>query len=134
MEYGFHVSLVKSYSLVVGDSIQFDDIVTNIGNAFNKATGKFTCPVDGTYVFSTSIVCDKLDIMHVAVLKNGKPMFNSLCDNRSGNSWNQGGGMTILSLNSGDTVHLGVIWPNRAVKAYGNGMTSFSGYLLHARV
>ena len=38
-----------------GETMQFEQVVTNIGAAFDNATGLFTCPVDGVYLFYASI-------------------------------------------------------------------------------
>ena len=38
-----------------GQTITFDDVTTNIGDAFDAPTGVFTCPVTGVYVFHASI-------------------------------------------------------------------------------
>jgi hypothetical protein len=33
----------------------FDSIVTNVGGAFNKETGRFTAPYNGTYQFTVVV-------------------------------------------------------------------------------
>jgi len=35
--------------------VVFDRVVTNIGNAYNKDTGRFTAPVNATYQFNVVI-------------------------------------------------------------------------------
>ena len=44
----------KTYS-TSGETITFDDVTTNIGDAFDAPTGVFTCPVTGVYVFHFSV-------------------------------------------------------------------------------
>lgn len=131
-EVGFQVSLVRSYDIPEDGKMIYDHVIINIGGAFDQTSGKFTAPVSGTYMFSANIVCDQTSTIHASIFKNRSAVVNLLCDNSTGNTWNQGGGSAILKLSAGDFVWVGKIWPNRAAKAYGNGMTSFSGYLLHA--
>jgi len=35
--------------------IVFDSVVTNVGNAYDEDTGRFTAPVNGTYQFNVII-------------------------------------------------------------------------------
>ncbi|KAK7498147.1 hypothetical protein BaRGS_00010735 [Batillaria attramentaria] len=39
--------------------VVFDTVFMNIGNGYNRATGKFTAPVGGLYVFFASYDCDE---------------------------------------------------------------------------
>ena len=38
-----------------GDTIQYDQVLTNIGGAYNGAASEFTCPIHGMYLFSFTI-------------------------------------------------------------------------------
>ena len=38
-----------------GTTIQFDQIVTNVGGYYDSSLGFFICPINGIYQFSTSI-------------------------------------------------------------------------------
>ena len=39
-----------------GDVVQFDAIVSNIGNHYSPDTYKFTCPYNGLYLFNVNFV------------------------------------------------------------------------------
>ena len=38
-----------------GEVIQFQEVLTNIGDAFDVTTGMFTCPISGYYMFYLSM-------------------------------------------------------------------------------
>ena len=47
-------------SYTAGSAIKFDEIITNIGNAYNATTGLFIAPVDGLYYFT--MVSPKIEV------------------------------------------------------------------------
>ena len=44
----------------LGQEIEFDGVITNIGGHFDNST-TFTCPVDGLYYFSFHVMSDRSD-------------------------------------------------------------------------
>ena len=46
----------QSYASISAGIIAFDNILENIGNHYNTSTYKFTCPVDGLYQASISLL------------------------------------------------------------------------------
>ncbi|XP_060111248.1 C1q-related factor-like [Heteronotia binoei] len=52
--------------------LKFDDVVTNLGNNYEAATGKFTCNVPGTYFFTYHVLMRGGD---------GTSMWADLCKN-----------------------------------------------------
>ncbi|XP_069136249.1 putative leucine-rich repeat-containing protein DDB_G0290503 [Argopecten irradians] len=59
--FAFHAVLTKAISKPRRFSvIQYDDVVTNIGGAYNPISGVFTCSVKGAYVFGwTALVSEE---------------------------------------------------------------------------
>ena len=43
------------------DVIKFDDVLTNVGNAYNPTSGKFIAPYNGSYLFTLVIMNEKLN-------------------------------------------------------------------------
>ena len=39
------------HGLGVGQTLKFDKVIYNAGNAYNPATGLFIAPTDGTYIY-----------------------------------------------------------------------------------
>ena len=63
------VRISKDFTLSVGQWLIYDVIVSNIGDAYNKARGNFRAPVEGNYLISVT-ACSKtsdwgvLEIVH----------------------------------------------------------------------
>ncbi|KAK7111148.1 uncharacterized protein [Littorina saxatilis] len=51
LQVGFHASLGKETTLSDGDHLRSFSVVSNDGQAFNRLSGEFTAPVNGTYFF-----------------------------------------------------------------------------------
>ncbi|KAG8139860.1 hypothetical protein E2320_002603 [Naja naja] len=66
--------------------LKFDDVVTNLGNNYDAATGKFTCNIPGTYFFTYHVLMRGGD---------GTSMWADLCKN------GQVGGRLRLALLAG---------------------------------
>lgn len=61
--------------------LKFDDVVTNLGNSYDAASGKFTCVIPGTYFFTYHVLMRGGD---------GTSMWADLCKNgqvRDGGVW-----------------------------------------------
>ena len=53
--------------IAVGAHMEFDIIVTNIGNAYDPLSHEFICKTTGVYMFSTSLMSQEgawLSMMH----------------------------------------------------------------------
>ena len=53
-------------------TIQFDKVVTNVGNMYNPIDGIFRAPVDGTYVFCWTNTNRDHSYMNTELIQNGK--------------------------------------------------------------
>jgi len=130
-EVAFHVNLKESTFFDYLKPVTFDDVITNIGGAYDVTSGVFTAPVFGTYLFSLTLVCGPNSAMHVGIMKNDRTVFSSLCNGRN-DAQNQNGGTTIIHLDKDDRVNVALTFPVRGYEEmYGYHMTSFSGYLLN---
>lgn len=58
--------------LGLGAVVIFDEVITNIGQAYDKNTGIFTAPVKGLYVFEMDIMTRKGERRYLQMVKNGK--------------------------------------------------------------
>ena len=95
----FYARLTKDIALGTSQTVIFDDVVTNNGHVYNKHTGHFTAPRDGTYYFATSFT--SAGSTHLQMMKNDKEIgrgvaYPSFKSNGSINA--------ILNLRKGDVV------------------------------
>ena len=130
-EVGFHVSQTKNKNYLQGDTIMFDDAATNLGGAFSKTDGQFTCSVSGTYLFNLNILADNKSYIEAAIMRNETPVFRALSYNKYG-TWSQGGGTVILRLSVNDVIKVKMVAPKSGSQTLLGGFSDFSGYLLKA--
>jgi hypothetical protein len=113
-------------TLGTNQAILFNNVLTNIGNAYHLHGGIFTTPVAGVYVFFVTIMSNPSKVLSVAIVKND----SDIC--KAYGALNEGSGSCLT------TVHLAVgddVWVKHT--SYGDeieGMnwSSFSGILIHA--
>ncbi|XP_045191083.1 EMILIN-2-like [Mercenaria mercenaria] len=138
-EVAFQASLTtESAAFELYDTIIFNNVITNIGHAYNKHTGIFTAPVSGTYTFNTNIVSEKGHYVEASIKVNDIVTVSAISDHRISRdggyftTWDQGNAVAILQLNRGDKVAVSVQWPQGNHVIHGVGKSSFSGYLVRS--
>ena len=82
----------------------YDRIETNAGNAYNSATGKFTAPGEGMYVFHTSTPAYDKSYCTIEIVKNGIVKDIGFADAFEHND-RALSSTTILSLKKGDVIY-----------------------------
>ncbi|XP_071946353.1 complement C1q tumor necrosis factor-related protein 2-like [Antedon mediterranea] len=111
--------------------MKYNTIITDVGNHYNKETGKFVCTIPGVYVFQvTSLKSSGGGIVSTQIIKNGNFQVTAYVGDTGHHSIST---MVVLDLVSGDQV-----WtqPRDTNTNYyysdGNRYCSFSGFLLYA--
>jgi len=79
----FTATMSKSIGGIgIGQTIVFDNIVTNIGNAYNPQTGKFVVPVSAFYVVTLTVYPNWItEEMYVEIVHDGTQLTDMLLDN-----------------------------------------------------
>lgn len=67
----FSAALKHNIQLGQDQIIEFDTVITNIGNAFDTRHSHFTAPVKGIYLFSGSLFVAPGYYAHADIVKNG---------------------------------------------------------------
>ncbi len=127
---GFSATLSSNTDMELDETLIFDNVLTNYGNAYNSSTGSFIAPMHGLYEFSLFYMkTTSSDQINLFLLQNGS--------SRCGGVANDSGGFetsscsAFLELNVGDivAVHCGNAGP---VTIYGNKQYSgFNGHLVY---
>ena len=125
--------LCHNENLNLQDTVKFQNLVTNDGNAFDHVTGIFRAPVSGVYYFSVVILSHPANDMETEIVKNGDGIVRTY----SGDSklWKSGTQTTVLYLEVGDQVWIRILDAVPAVNdgnvhVFGYGFSSFSGFLI----
>jgi len=129
----FHVSLSSDIvGTTRGQTIVFNQVDTNLGGGYNNATGVFTAPVAGTYVFSLTF--NMYYVSPYATYGELQIMINDVMKLRVSNELDSyadegsASGTTVLVLSTGDRVY--VRDDRGKMYLYGSRLTYFSGFLL----
>ncbi|XP_052769576.1 complement C1q-like protein 4 [Mya arenaria] len=117
-----------------GDGVIFDRVLLNAGGGYNNATGSFTVPLSGIYLFAVSV----FDHMATAATGNAK-IHAEIVQNNSTigrvfahadmHNRDQGAETVIVTVNTGDVIWVRVV-DNNDLGLGGEFYTSFAGYML----
>ena len=111
--------------------VQFNQAITNIGNAYDVHSGIFTAPVAGSYAFFLNqMTPNQHDNLYLDIIKNGATILDCVFS-EGGNSENfdQGSGLVTTHLATGDRVWVQQVYGDAVRGSY---WTIFSGFLVQA--
>ncbi|XP_072021891.1 complement C1q tumor necrosis factor-related protein 4-like [Amphiura filiformis] len=107
----------------------WDEVITNKGNDFDKNTGKFTCRVPGTYAFMFSCLkWSGVDGPVCRLTKNGGAVVGVYVG--TADQFHQTTNGATLDLVTGDKVWIAIAHHDGTINSNGHRYVSFSGYLL----
>ena len=112
--------------------IEFNQVITNIGNVYDTRHGHFTAPIKGLYLFSMSAHAANNQIIALDLVLNGNRIIDVYADARGGAE--ETATQTLpLVLEKGDVVWVRTHERYTGYKLYGDtewNRSSFSGVLL----
>ena len=116
--------IYKELRLGAGQTVIYDEVLTNEGNGYDDRMGVFTCPVVGTYIFAVDALSPNLVWLHLYL---NKTMVASLHvhEHDNNDSYLQISRTVVLTLKRGDHVKVNDVSYTGAV--YHNGNSGFSG-------
>ncbi|XP_051256811.1 heavy metal-binding protein HIP-like [Dicentrarchus labrax] len=109
-------------------TLKFSKVFTNIGNAYNPATGFFTAPVKGVYYFQFTVFGFQAGSMGITVYKNSKRIMDNWGSVPNGGSEYITNSL-VLELIAGDEIHL-VLPSGYSLFDNETNYSTFSGALL----
>jgi hypothetical protein len=127
-----YLSHLKDH-LGISQTVKFDKIITNDGNAYNAVTGIFTVPVTGTYVFIFYLNSSTSNVKFCLMADNSLEASGTSRPFELHHSKDvQGGGTVVLRLNQGVAVWIENADAEAIVYSTDeNRWVTFSGFLLY---
>ena len=112
-----------------GDTVSFNGIITNFGGHYSTIFDRFTCPLNGTYMFSVNFVTGIGREMRVFIVKEGL----DLIQGRAGDAGaaNMGTALVITTCFAQERVWVRSVDSGYMLGGYTN---QFSGVLLNKGV
>jgi hypothetical protein len=115
----FSVGLAHTVSLGELHPIEFNKVLTNIGNGYNANHGHFITPVKGVYILSTTVTNMEGQHISLEIVKNGVQLAALLAD---GDDYNMGSQTIMVALDKDD-----VIWVRHFFSTVAKTMWSRTG-------
>ncbi|WAR29460.1 C1QL4-like protein [Mya arenaria] len=119
-----------------GQTILFDDVVTNIGSAYNGKTGTFTAPIEGLYLISVKITgyfksTASSGSTNQYDLKKNDNLYLRLNVNVNANThwYDSSSVVTVMGIGKGDHVNVESVYSEEYVEGSERN-TFFSGFLI----
>jgi hypothetical protein len=124
----FFGKLRQNIPMSAGLVVKFDDVITNIGNAYSQATGIFNCPISGLYLFSLNVLTDTKGFIAADVVQNGNRIARPYTNGGTGNH-DSGSDTVVVHAKVGDEIF---VTNMRGNSAYLENSSLFIGVLLKA--
>ncbi|XP_045187600.2 uncharacterized protein LOC123545333 [Mercenaria mercenaria] len=126
----FHSYLGETINdLRVKQTIPFDKVILNEGNGYeNNINHRFTCPVDGIYMFQSSVLSN-FGAIETEIVKDGEQFVRmyAAADGQSNDQHDQGFNAGIIHCSKGQNVWVRV---SQGASVMQYEFTTFSGYLM----
>uniref|UniRef100_A0A8C6WYL8 C1q domain-containing protein n=1 Tax=Neogobius melanostomus TaxID=47308 RepID=A0A8C6WYL8_9GOBI len=114
----------------IATTIKYKQVITNVGNGYNAATGAFTATVKGLYVFHFTMFgsFNPTPNAVASLRKNGVKLAYAL-DQSSSDSHDSSTRVAVVTLEAGDSVYVELQAQSYFYDYHGDH-NSFSGFLL----
>jgi len=132
---GFKVDYgTRPYGDVVvnsGESLKFNRVVENTGDAYNNATGIFTVPISGLYTFHLHFMGGSHnDTSNLGIFAGTRELATAVAEGSLRDTDDQGACTAVAHLGQGQQVSVKLHFGNPDI--WGSFVTSFSGLLVFA--
>ncbi|XP_045176575.2 complement C1q-like protein 4 [Mercenaria mercenaria] len=118
---------VPSHRIII-----FNEVQTNVGDAYNGKTGIFVCRIPGVYVFYWVTTNKNRNYMDSELVVNGNERSHAFSDSGDHDDYSVASNVVTTELRFGDQVWIrSGTWHNGNLA--GERRTSFSGWILYMR-
>ena len=129
---GFHVDLglkpYGSYNASKWRPVQFNRVLTNVGNGYDQKTGIFTAPFSGLYTFHLHFIGGLHNgSTDLGLYAGGQVIAVAFAEGENKDDNDQGSCTAVVDLLRGDEVSVKFYYGNPQI--WGSRLTSFSGCL-----
>jgi hypothetical protein len=96
---------LASYTVSNGVEVVFNTVTVNQGSCYSNSTGRFTAPVDGTYMFEwTFLSTSDANSADTRIKINNSTIFGAAFTGNNGSGYKGGGGAAGCYLTAGQFV------------------------------
>ena len=120
----FTATLTHDVSLGPQQTIEYDKILTNVGNSYESRDGHFNAPVNGVYIISAT-VCTTASQTHAEIVKNGVQLAAMY-----GDDYDLTSHTIVITLNINDRVWVRHTGDGNEIRVVKGTYSSFSGALI----
>ena len=125
---GFSAYATTTRSYSVNDTIEFDGVHTNLGSHYDN-NSTFTCPVNGTYFFTFSVMSGGSDVIAAALEIDNARLATAYADD-VGSHYSHATNSALIRCNDGQNVFVKCIVNGSLYSTTSNKHSTFSGFLL----
>ena len=114
------------------ETVRFPVVLTNIGDGYNATDHKFTCPINGLYMFSTSLLSGGGMLAAASIRVDGTHKVSTHADGQYGPTYDHSTNVLMTECNAGQRVWIQIISHEEYSDLDDNGWNygTFSGALL----
>ena len=109
--------------------VVFDNVISNVGQAFDTSTGRFTCPRHGLYLFIINVYVIANDQAYVVLVKNEDEVARATTT--GDDTFDHGANSVTLECNQGDEVWIKGTEPGNLYSHARARRSTFTGVALH---
>ncbi|XP_060591224.1 uncharacterized protein LOC132746163 [Ruditapes philippinarum] len=124
------VSIPNLHNLGVHQTIVFDYVITNIGNAYHQHTGIFNVPVKGAYAITLTMTIEPDKFQWLELVVDGSSTYDIGAGQADARDYASTTHQWILELQTGSEVWVRKIGSSGQSDLHGNMHTIISGHLL----